>query len=143
MTWVADHLWWHRYRRYLRSPHWLALRHTVLRRDGFKCTLCGSGLHLEVDHLSYITYNRTGKSQAEECRTLCRQCHRKATRMARKRRLEPAMYKPPTPQEQFDYSLKEAVEKAILAHPQTVKLRKEIEKEMRAAAKTPSNKKRS
>lgn len=43
-------------------------------------------------------------------------------------------YKEPTPQQQAAYALEHAVEKAILAHPDTAKLRKKLAAEMRKAA---------
>lgn len=46
----------------------------------------------------------------------------------------------PSPKEEFEWSMRSAVEKAVLAHPQTQKLRKEIEREMTRAAKTPMKK---
>ena len=41
----------------------------------------------------------------------------------------------PSPQDDMDYALDRAVEKAILNHPQTKKLKKVIEAEMKKATK--------
>jgi hypothetical protein len=53
--------------------------------------------------------------------------------MARKK--SSMMMYEPTPQDQMDYAMNSAVEKAVLNHPHTIKLRKTIEKEMQKAAK--------
>lgn len=55
--------------------------------------------------------------------------------MARKQSL--AIYREPTPQQQLDYALDHAVEKAVLNHPQTRALRKALEAELKKAAKAP------
>lgn len=54
------------------------------------------------------------------------------------------MYHEPTPQQEADYAMSRAVEKAVLTHPQTIKLKKTIEAEMKKAAKitTPTKKKK-
>lgn len=46
------------------------------------------------------------------------------------------MYAMPTPAERLDYAMDEACEKAVLAHPQTTKLRQQIKTAMQKAAKT-------
>ena len=57
--------------------------------------------------------------------------------MARKKTTEMAMplpYKEPTPKQEFDWALERAVEKAVLAHPRTQKLREAIQQRMAKAA---------
>ena len=56
--------------------------------------------------------------------------------MARKKAPEMAMqpYKEPTPKQEFDWALDRAVEKAVLAHPRTQKLRESIKQRMAKAA---------
>ena len=44
------------------------------------------------------------------------------------------MYEP-TRKQEMDYAIERAVEKALLTHPQTLKLRKVIEAEMKKATK--------
>lgn len=60
------------------------------------------------------------------------------------RKSNPLMYHEPTPQQEADYAMSRAVEKAVLTHPQTIKLKKTIEAEMKKAAKitTPTKKKK-
>ena len=71
--------------------------------------------------------------------------------MAKKKATEVAMnmpYKEPTPKQEFDWALERAVEKAVLAHPRTQKLRESIKQRMAKAAGngqdvvTPTRKKR-
>lgn len=83
---MHDSIWWPRYQRYLLSPAWKVLRTQVLQRDGYRCTSCGSRRRLEVHHLSYAHYNRTGGSSLEDCTTLCHPCHEQITARARRRR---------------------------------------------------------
>ena len=57
--------------------------------------------------------------------------------MARKKATElvqPMAYKEPTPKQEFDWALDRAVEKAVLAHPRTQKLREAIKTRMAKAA---------
>lgn len=57
----------------------LGLRYEVLKRDNFRCVLCGAspaislGCILHVDHI--IPYSKGGKTVAENLRTLCEQCN--------------------------------------------------------------------
>ncbi len=54
------------------------LRYDVLRRDGFRCVLCGSsandGVKLEVDHIFPVS--KGGKTELSNLRTLCDRCNR-------------------------------------------------------------------
>lgn len=60
--------------------------------------------------------------------------------MARKKS-NPLMAYEPTPQQEMDYAMERAIDKAVLNHPQTQKLRKTIGSEMKKAAKVPAKKK--
>lgn len=55
-----------------------SLRYEVMRRDDFKCTLCGrgvdDGVRLEVDHI--IPVSCGGKTEMCNLRTLCFDCNR-------------------------------------------------------------------
>lgn len=57
----------------------LGLRYEVLKRDRFRCVLCGVspathvGCILHVDHI--LPYSRGGKTVAKNLRTLCEQCN--------------------------------------------------------------------
>ena len=55
------------------------LRYKILKRDGFKCLLCGrtpqdDGVTLEVDHIDPVANG--GKTVDENLRSLCKQCNR-------------------------------------------------------------------
>ncbi len=62
------------YQRKLMSP---SLRYDILKRDGFKCTICGrnteDGAKLHVDHI--IPVSKGGKTVPENLRTLCDSCN--------------------------------------------------------------------
>lgn len=57
----------------------LGLRYNVLKRDCFKCVLCGNspalvpGVILHIDHI--IPFSKGGKSDFSNLRTLCLQCN--------------------------------------------------------------------
>lgn len=61
-----------RYRDYLQSPEWRAVRAAALDRANHKCSRCGATQRLEVHHLSYL---RLGHEQPEDLRVLCSRCH--------------------------------------------------------------------
>ena len=54
-----------------------SLRYDVLKRDGFKCQICGSsandGVKLHVDHI--IPVSKGGKTELSNLRTLCDRCN--------------------------------------------------------------------
>lgn len=54
---------------------WMAIRSTVLSRDGYKCVKCGSTSNLQVDHI--IEVSRGGSNAMYNLRTLCAICHSK------------------------------------------------------------------
>lgn len=60
--------------RALMSP---SLRYDIMKRDGFRCVLCGAsqkdGAKLHVDHIYPIA--KGGKTEANNLRTLCDQCN--------------------------------------------------------------------
>lgn len=55
-----------------------SIRYDVMRRDNFRCRLCGrsaaNGIELEVDHI--IPISRGGTSDKDNLQTLCRDCNR-------------------------------------------------------------------
>lgn len=61
-----------------RSKVTQSLRYDIMRRDGFRCRLCGrsadSGVELEVDHI--IPISKGGTSSMDNLQTLCRDCNR-------------------------------------------------------------------
>lgn len=54
-----------------------SLRYDILRRDGFRCRLCGStasdGVKLHVDHI--IPVSKGGRTEPGNLRTLCERCN--------------------------------------------------------------------
>ncbi|MBQ9432954.1 MAG: HNH endonuclease [Synergistaceae bacterium] len=63
------------YREYLRSERWLSLRNQALKRDGFVCQMCGSGINLRVHH---VHYEHVGTEyEIDDLVTLCEECHSK------------------------------------------------------------------
>ena len=52
-----------------------SLRYDVLKRDGFRCVICGrtaeDGVKLHVDHIKPVS--KGGKTEYENLRTLCDQ----------------------------------------------------------------------
>lgn len=62
-----------------RSKMSQSLRYDILKRDGFRCVLCGRsarehGVELEVDHI--IPVSKGGKTEPDNLRTLCKDCNR-------------------------------------------------------------------
>ena len=57
----------------------LRLRYKVLKRDNFKCVICGRSpaknpdIELQVDHI--IPYSKGGETVIENLRTLCSECN--------------------------------------------------------------------
>ena len=54
-----------------------SLRYDVMRRDGFRCQLCGTtakdGYKLHVDHI--IPVSKGGRTEMQNLRTLCERCN--------------------------------------------------------------------
>ena len=54
-----------------------SLRYDILKRDGFRCVICGrtanDGVKLHVDHI--IPIAKGGKTVKENLRTLCEKCN--------------------------------------------------------------------
>lgn len=54
-----------------------SIRYDVMKRDGFRCVLCGStqndGVKLHVDHI--IPIAKGGKTEMDNLRTLCERCN--------------------------------------------------------------------
>lgn len=62
---------------YERSKMTNSLRYDVMKRDGFRCVLCGAsqidGVKLHVDHIKPIA--KGGKTEMSNLRTLCDRCN--------------------------------------------------------------------
>lgn len=72
----------------LSDRQWRALRVEVLKRDGWKCDLCGDPA-TEVDHI--VPFTEGGRSTPSNLRAICRPCHasksaREGNRARRKNR---------------------------------------------------------
>ena len=55
-----------------------SLRYDVMKRDGFRCCLCGAsakedGIKLHVDHIFPVS--KGGKTEMNNLRTLCNRCN--------------------------------------------------------------------
>lgn len=65
---------------YQRSLMTQSLRYDVIKRDGFRCQICGRSvknnpkIELEVDHI--IPISKGGKTIKSNLQTLCRECNR-------------------------------------------------------------------
>ncbi|MXX71922.1 MAG: HNH endonuclease [Gemmatimonadetes bacterium] len=58
-----------------RGRRWDEFRREILDRDGWRCTECGRVGRLEVDHI--VQLHKGGDQwDPENCRTLCRDCHK-------------------------------------------------------------------
>jgi 5-methylcytosine-specific restriction endonuclease McrA len=54
------------------------LQQLVLARDGWRCQLCGSPMHLQVHHRQLRSHS--GDDTEENLITLCTECHRRIHR---------------------------------------------------------------
>lgn len=63
-----------------RDRRWPALRLEALRRDGWKCTKCGSKVRLEVHHVQPVRTHPELAFALANLAVLCAQCHTKETR---------------------------------------------------------------
>lgn len=63
--------------KYYRKQVNASMRYDVLKRDGFRCVICGAtakdGAQLHVDHI--VPVSRGGKTEMRNLRTLCMQCN--------------------------------------------------------------------
>jgi 5-methylcytosine-specific restriction endonuclease McrA len=57
----------------LEEENYRELRKQVLRRDGWRCQLCGSMTNLEVHHTEFRSHS--GKDSEHNLITLCLDCH--------------------------------------------------------------------
>lgn len=62
------------YRQFLDTAYWANLRRQCLRRDGYRCVVCGSPDRLNAHHL---TYARRGRERLADIKTLCQSCHQR------------------------------------------------------------------
>lgn len=72
---LSDDEWRTKYASHLRSAGWQATRAKVITRCGNVCEGCGAAPVSQVHHLSYTTYNRSGRELLCELVGLCDACH--------------------------------------------------------------------
>ena len=62
---------------------WITLQRAIVKRDGKKCMACKSQKELNVHHIFPIAFGGM-EFDAENCITLCKECHKKAHEELRK-----------------------------------------------------------
>lgn len=62
------------YVKFLQSKYWEEIRKIVLKRDNYRCILCGSLDNLQVHHNTY-RHLKNEHNHLETLDTLCRNCH--------------------------------------------------------------------
>lgn len=65
------------YARQLLTSQWKNKRNRIKKRDGGRCTKCGSKKHLEVHHIKYIWGKKAWEYADNMLTTMCKECHRK------------------------------------------------------------------
>ena len=63
------------YYEYMHSEEWRQKRLKVLKRDGFRCQMCGTAKNLRVHHINYEHLGTD--AELDDLITLCDECHRK------------------------------------------------------------------
>lgn len=63
--------------RNLKNPDYNYWRESVLKRDGFKCVVCGDTEHLEAHHMYGYKENPNLATKVTNGVTLCKWCHKK------------------------------------------------------------------
>lgn len=66
-------------KRVTNSRRWKSLRIEVLRRDGFRCVICGISGRLEVDHIKPVRDRPDLSFALSNLQALCRRCHSRKT----------------------------------------------------------------
>ncbi len=67
------------YKRYLKSPKWMAKRQEKLEEADYECELCGKhGCTLQVHHLNY---DNIFNEESEDLLVVCKPCHKYADRI--------------------------------------------------------------
>lgn len=62
------------YDEFLKSDYWKKVKHSILKRDNYKCTRCGSTDKLHVHHLMY-NHHFNELNHLKDLTTLCSNCH--------------------------------------------------------------------
>lgn len=61
----------------LKDKRWKDKSFQIMKRDGFKCALCGSKHNLQVHHIEYIKGKKAWEHPTSVLITLCEDCHKK------------------------------------------------------------------
>jgi len=69
----------------LPTAEYRALRNQVLKRDGWRCQLCGDQNNLHVHHIN--SRSSLGDDTMQNLITLCANCHENLHRRAKRQRL--------------------------------------------------------
>ena len=80
-----------RHHTHLNARRWARVRRAVLKRDGYRCVLCGRAGRLECDHITPLQ-REPGQNPYDinGLQTLCRACHIAKTARENRRELTPA-----------------------------------------------------
>jgi hypothetical protein len=66
----------------LKSPKWQKKRLEIMKRDKFRCKLCGdTEISLQVHHKEYINGNAPWEYENSQLVTLCEHCHNEVTKI--------------------------------------------------------------
>ena len=69
--------WWRKYRAYLKSDEWAAVKIDLFNKRGRECEKCGRKNWLQVHHLHY---KNVFKEEPSDLQILCKPCHDKEHR---------------------------------------------------------------
>lgn len=61
------------YEAYIKSDEWREIAAKRMKKDGYKCVMCGATINLCVHHL---TYDNLGTEPLTDLITLCKKCHK-------------------------------------------------------------------
>jgi 5-methylcytosine-specific restriction endonuclease McrA len=69
-----------KYHEQLKHPKWQRKRLEIMKRDGFKCRVCGSEEEqLQIHHLYYLPKTKPWEYDDEAMVTVCHEHHRQLT----------------------------------------------------------------
>lgn len=63
------------------TKRWKAVRFLILRRDGFRCCICGARGRLEIDHIKPVRTHPELAYAPDNLQALCPACHTRKTRI--------------------------------------------------------------
>jgi hypothetical protein len=62
------------YNCFLKSKYWQRIKKIILKRDNYKCTVCGADKNLQIHHSTY-KYHLAEHKHLNTLLTLCEKCH--------------------------------------------------------------------